>query len=1091
MTLALATTLALLLGAAPAGAQKQDATTLKAAAERSVVAAPPPKAGAARAGSRASNAGRPAIRGPKLPPEVLARLRPQLDLRVENDLKQLRTLRTEAIGLLSAFIAETPREAAEMPEALMRLGELRWEVERESFVERFRAWEKKPVDQRGPAPSPDYGPARELFNRVLKEYPRFGEIDLALYVDGFLATEQGREDDALARFERILKDFPRSRFVPDAHMSKAEALFASKYDYAGALAEYEKVLAFKKSDLYGLALFKSAWCLWRLGRSDEAARRFVSVFEVTDQSKSVSASERRQLDELQGEALKYLVEVFTEDDRNTANDVHRFLQKIGGDRFAARVVKALAVQFYDRSQYERGIEAYELLLKLDPANREAGLWVLDIGNGYATVESWPKLNANYQRLLKDYLPGGAWARTQADPANVTETTNRIEQQLREHALQLHAKAQRDRTSKAEFEGAAALYATYLSRFSGAPAAYQIHFYLAEIYFYRLERNTDAASSYMAAARAIPDKEAQKDPLRTLRRDAIFNAIAALERVRVAELEARKGKAAQETESDKKFAEALDLYAQLYPTDPSLPELFFRQGRLYYEYGVYDPAVKIWGALIERFPRSQFAQPAGELILDSFNKSKNYENIETWARRLKAAPAFAGREQQQKLDVLIVQAVFKQGEQKSAAGDHGGAAKAYLRAAKEFPRDARAAQACVNAITSSQKAGDVATLREAAQLVVGKEYKEKPEAPQGAWLAASAFQAMGLYADAADLHESIAQSSDKPSFAKFEKTKDAAYNAVVLRAALGEHDKAVADGNRYLQSYASSSEADDVVFQMGRAHQAAGRNKEAVDLYKRFLGRAKSPDDRVRTYVLLAKGQLRTGDERGADDSLRSAVTIGRRQRAALSAEGKFAAAQARYMEGERVLERFEKIQIQGDVKQLSARLKQKAELLKQAATVFLDTVSLGVAEWTTAALFQIGRTYELFAKAMREAPAPSNLSDADREGYQQQIDSFVVPIEEKSIDAYETGWRKAMELGIYNQWTAKMREALGRLNTELYPPLKETGIEIRSVSPTPFPPLLDAPRRGVVESKGAPAAAPPKAEPAKPKPAAPAKGGKG
>ena len=52
-----------------------------------------------------------------------------------------------------------------------------------------------------------------------------------------------------------------------------------------------------------------------------------------------------------------------------------------------------------------------------------------------------------------------------------------------------------------------------------------------------------------------------------------------------------------------------------------------------------------------------------------------------------------------------------------------------------------------------------------------------------------------------------------------------------------------------------------------------------------------------------------------------------------------------------------------------------------------------------------------------------------------QIDEFVVPIEEKGLEAYESGWQKAVELGIFNAWTAKMRDALGRLNTELYPPL--------------------------------------------------------
>jgi hypothetical protein len=176
------------------------------------------------------------------------------------------------------------------------------------------------------------------------------------------------------------------------------------------------------------------------------------------------------------------------------------------------------------------------------------------------------------------------------------------------------------------------------------------------------------------------------------------------------------------------------------------------------------------------------------------------------------------------------------------------------------------------------------------------------------------------------------------------------------------------------------------------------------------------------------------------------------------------------MEGERVLARFEQIQIQGDVKQLSARLKQKAELLKQASTIFLDTVSLGVAEWSTAALYQIGHTYEAFAKSLRDAPPPGNLSDTDKDAYQQQIDEFVVPIEERSLDAYENGWKKAIELGIYNQWTAKMRESLGRLNGELYPPFKEIGFEVRSQGPAAFPPLFDAPRRGPIADGASPPA---------------------
>ena len=132
---------------------------------------------------------------------------------------------------------------------------------------------------------------------------------------------------------------------------------------------------------------------------------------------------------------------------------------------------------------------------------------------------------------------------------------------------------------------------------------------------------------------------------------------------------------------------MELYIKNYPNDKQIPELLFRQGKLYYDYQVYDPAVRQWGLLLEKYPNSKYTVGAGELILDSFNKSKDYSNIETWARRLKTAPAFQAPAQQARLNALIVVAVFKQGEQLSEQGDHAKSAAAYLRAASEFPEGA--------------------------------------------------------------------------------------------------------------------------------------------------------------------------------------------------------------------------------------------------------------------------------------------------------------------------------------------------------------------------------------------------------------------
>lgn len=994
----------------------------------------------------------------QIPAALRQALERKIDRRISRNIAQSRQLRREAMGLLRKFIAEAPKGSPEMPEALMRVGELEWEDGRDRFLLAFRQWEAKPADTRGPPPNPDYSQARGRFLTVLKDHKTYRDYDLALYVDGFLAQEEGKFAESLGRFNKILAWFPKSRFVPDAHMVRAEYEFTKDApDYQVAYLEYEQVLKHKDSELYDLALFKSAWTLWRLGKRDEAAKRFLTVFKATAEGDE-RKRDKGELHDLQQEALKNLVAVFVEDEQNRAEDMHRFLVQAGGDKFADRIVKALAEAFYDQAHYERGIEAYRLLLKLKPTSPEAYQYALRIAQGHSTMEAWDELAKDYVWIIKTYVEPAkaaakgakpapaksAWLSAQTAPV-LARSFKATEKQARQDAVGLHAKAQADK-SIAEFRAAARLYDVYLSRFGSTDAAYEMYFNAAEIYFYHIQDATKAADNYLKAVRL--------DPKGPLSRDALYNSLAALEVARANEFEADKkaGKKPEETPTDKKLTEAMELYVATYPGDQQIPELLFRQGKLYYDYEVYDPAVRQWGLLLEKYPRGKYATWAGELILDSFNKSKDYENIETWARRLKTAPSFQTPAQQQKLNVLIVTAVFKQGEQFGEAGDHDKAAQAYLRAATEFPKEPQAAQAAVNAEVEARRAADLKTLALAAQLLV-KDHKQRPEAAQGIWIAANTYQEVGLFSEAADYHQIIVD-----TWPKYEHHKDAAYNAVLLRTTVGEHDKAIQSGNSYKKYYSRDKGMAEVTFLMGKAHEKAEKWKDAEKVYARYANETRDPNAEIEALVRLAV--VRKADAAGRARALNQAMQVHKLHRGQLNDSGKYFAAKARYMQGEAVLAKFEQVTIEGDVKQLKQRLKTKSNLLKQAAETFLDTSKMGVAEWTTASLYQIGFTYEAFAQALLNSPPPENLSDDEKDLYSQAIDEFVIPIEESSLEAYESGWLKAVELGIFNSWTAKMREALGRLNSELYPPLVEIGFELRSKGPLPMPALIEGPRRG-------------------------------
>ncbi len=941
--------------------------------------------------------------------------------------------RNEAIRLLERFIAEEPEQASEMPDALLRLSELTWEVARAEYLIAFEAWQKVPEKNRSKdPPQPEYERTLALYERILTKHKDFPRTDFVLYMKAFTSMERGENDAALALFRRILDEYPNSAFVPDAHMALAEHIFNSEYDFQRALAEYDRVLEHPESELYDLALFKSAWCLWQLGNKTDAAIRFRKVLDIDGER--TAGTEKKRLKELQSEALEYLIQVFTEDERNRAADVRRFLSEIGGERHVERVLMRLSATYYDQARFDQGIEAYELLLSLDPSHKRAPQYQLAIARGYMALDAFPKALDAYRKLATDYAPASTWATQQPDPEAASEAWAMIERAIREQALTLHELGQRD-DRKEYFERSAEMYRVYLKHFDDSKDSYRLTFYLAEILFHRLGQNAEAGDMYLAAAR--------KNPKGELTKDALYNAIGAFERIREKEIvrcTAQPAAPCPETENDQKFSQAIELYAQYYPNDPDLPEILFRQGKLYYDRHIYDPAVRMFGQLLDRFPNSPYAADAGELVLDSFNRSSDYENIDRWARKLKTAPAFKGAEAQKRLDGLILGAAFKLGEQLAGKGEHEKAAEAYVRAADEFPNDARAPKAYYNAGLELQRAGKLKRADEVYTHLVDK-YPGSEEGALGAWNGAQMYESIAQFRDAARYYEAYGE-----RFPKAPKAVDAGYNAVLLRLSARDYDAAVAAGKRFNTRFPREAAVDDVYFLIGRAHEGKKQYDDAASTYREYIRRSKNPDKRVEAHTRLGQVLLAAGQRKAADDALSAAVSEAKKSRGRLK-EGRYYAAQARYLQGDEALREFDEIKIEGDLRGLAARLKQKAKLLGKAAGIYAEVVEFEVAEWVTAALYKIGRTYELFAKALNDAPLPEGLNEEEQQVYRDQLSMFVVPIEERALEAYEGGYRKARELGIYNQWTVLMREGLTRMNDVEYPPIRELGGELSRGTP--------------------------------------------
>ncbi|MEO7095382.1 MAG: hypothetical protein ABI175_19150, partial [Polyangiales bacterium] len=372
--------------------------------------------------------------------------------------------------------------------------------------------------------------------------------------------------------------------------------------------------------------------------------------------------------------------------------------------------------------------------------------------------------------------------------------------------------------------------------------------------------------------------------------------------------------------------------------------------------------------------------------------------------------------------------------------------------KEFPKDERAAKACVNAVIEARIAGELSVAQTAADLALNQ-HKGTAEAPLAAWSIAEALRGAGLLADAASYDERLVREYPKDAHAR-----DAAFNAVVSRAALGDYDLAVRDANLYLSTYgaANADDADEVTFLLGQAHEKAKKYAEAQKLYISYAARAKNLDHKVEAIVRLAEVRLAVKDFAGADSALKDAVKLGH-DKAKVLKEGKVHAAHARYLQGERLVTQYDAITLDVTGPELKKRLEKKKNLLKEAGTTFADCAKMGSAEWTTAALYRIGYIFEGFATALAKVQPPKDTPPEQVEAFHNEVDPIATLFTEKAINAYDTGWKKAIELKIFNHWTADMRAALSRLNDVEYPPIREVGLEVRSVGAAPMPDVVDAP----------------------------------
>lgn len=975
---------------------------------------------------------------PKLPKILLKRLKKAEKGVVEK--------RTEAIGLLREFLKSKPTGDGRA-EGLFKLAELVWEDARRIYLDEMGEFDRKSEacrqDQSSCAKPPveprlRFAESEKLYRTILVDHPNFRRLDLVLYLIGFASQEDQRYEEALTFFGRVVKEHPSSPLYGDSWLMIGEHFFVGG-KWENARTAYKEVLERPKSEGYDLALFKTAWCDWKLGDTDQAAKRFKLVLDLAAEAeKSGTVREQKRRSQLRDEALDYLVLVFTEDPSITAGDVFKFLASIGGERYSKSVVVKLAEVFYDQGEYDRSIEAYRFLIDDNKSSVKAATYQRRIVDSYLESLDRTKAMAELKILVEDYKPDGAWAKENASHKKAVKRAYKSTEKLvRVMAKSFHADAQALEKSqkvvdKKAYQRAANIYGFYLEHLEKDEHAAEIRFLRAEILLFKLEELENAGDQYLIVGKSSPVGKWHKD---------------ALEKAMYAFRKARPKNLANQKELlpvDRKFAESTDLFATLFPASKKIVGIIYENGQLFYDYKDYDEAIKRFGLIVTKYPDHPTAGPAGDRILDALNKGQDYENIEDWARKLRKAKSFQSDEQIARLDRLIVESIGKSGEKYAESGDYVKAAGFYLRVPKEFPDHALAPQSTFNAAVLLEKAKKPEQAADTYLSVVDR-YPSNKIAKQAAFTAAVVYESMAYFERAAEAYE---LTSDK--FSKSDKGADALFNAGVLRQALGQNKRAIAHYKTYSKKFRKTrKDTEEVAYRIAVVHELAGEEGPAEKAYNAYLKQYRGGAHEMEAMVFSGRAAYKLGQYKRAENKLKSALKLFKRSTGAEAKRNRKFAAEARYYQGELLYRKYDKVSLNVKARKLDKALATKMKLLDQASTIYLDVVEINDASWATAALYRIGSVMEEFANSLRDAPTPPGFSEADAQLYRDALDNEVITIEEKAIDLYIVGYKKAIELKVYNEYTRKLRTALGRMAASQFPPAKESRGQQRLGDRTP------------------------------------------
>jgi len=850
-------------------------------------------------------------------------------------------------------------------EALRRLGDLHLESSESRRIEReLETNEELQADE-----------AITLYSALLKTYPHYERNDSVLYQLARAYEQTTQSDKALATLDRLVAQYPRSRYVDEAQFRRGELLFSAGR-YVDAQRAYEAAIKFgSNSEFYSQSQYKHGWSLFKQGENEACLDSFAAVLDRVLVSKSDPNalvdvdSLSRPNRELVDDTFRVMSIAFSYVDGPKTIDA--FLHRISPRPYAYLLYSRLGDLYMEKQRYTDAADSYRAFVAQDPRSEKAPLLEMQAIDAYARGGFPQLVLRGKQEFVDDYSFGTAYWQGR-DPKVEVKVVSELKTNLRDLAQYYHAEAQRTKNAS-DYQVAANWYRRYLSSFPDDSDAAATNFLLADTLF--------ESKQYLLAAKEY-EHTAYGYGGNPKAAAAGYAAIVAYDK------QAQTVSGAEQDAVRRMSVDSSLRFADTFPQHPETAQVLAHAVTELYKDKDYARATTAARKLLALTPKVDAGKQriAWTVIADSDFAQGAYDQAEGAYTNVKALMPDNDPERPAIIDRLAA-SIYKQGEQKNKSGDSAAAVADFLR---------------VSQLAPTSKIRATADFDAAALLIQQKQWD----------------RAIGVLNDF------------RRNFPQSPMQEDVTRKLAVAYEQSNRPAQGAVEFERIAGSPAESPDVQrDATLQAADLYDKAGNTDKSRAMLEAFVKKFPEP----LNPAMEARNKLRliaekSGDSHAETHWLEEIIAADRVAGAARTDRSRALAAEATLTLARPVRDEFMRIKL---VAPLKKSLANKRRAMEAALRAYSKATEYQVIEVTTAATFESAELYRQLSKDLMSSERPKNLSKDELEEYNVLLEEQAIPFEDKAIKLDQINTARVKE-GIYDKWVQKSFAALADLDPARY-----------------------------------------------------------